>query len=388
MFFHLKKPLQDSNIYSKNLSSPLEKHPVWHHCAPTIGIMTQIVPDNKITRAKFCQNLASLGAQKTSRGIFHLQLGYLLMKSLHKLFIATALVVAGAVSLQSNWLATPVSAQEKVEENKVLAIINGHKITTKEVKLAADDILPNLVNVPPKLRYPFIIEYLIERRLLAQEAIRAGLGNDNEYKTRIVFYQAKALRDAYFEKKLKASITDEMVRKKYEEQAALVKPVERFRARHILVATEQEAKDIAAKLKKGEKFEALAKKFSIDGSKDFGGDLGYFTADEMVAEFAAATKSLKKGEVSGPVKTEFGWHIINLLDRQDGGPRPYEEVKPAIQLVLLRQAVQKKVDDLRKQSKIEMIDPGLKEMLKQARKQRDAIEAQQKKSKAKKPAAN
>lgn len=308
------------------------------------------------------------------------------MKALHKLAITSALILAGAMQPTGIFAIQPASAQEKkVGENKVLAIINGHKITTKEVKLAADDILPNLVNVPPKLRYPFIVEYLIERRLIAQQAIREGMGSDSEYKTRIVFYQAKALRDAYFEKKLKASITEEMVRATYAKEAALVKPVERFRARHILVATEGEAKSIADKLKKGEKFEALAKQFSLDGSKDFGGDLGYFTADEMVAEFANTAKTMKKGQTSDPVKTEFGWHIINLIDHQDGGPRPYKEVENAIRLVLLRKAVQEKVDGLRKSAKIEMIDPGLKEMLRLARKQRDDIEARNKKSKAKKP---
>jgi peptidyl-prolyl cis-trans isomerase C len=186
-----------------------------------------------------------------------------------------------------------------------------------------------------------------------------------------------------------------MVRAIYEKEAATVKPVERFRARHILVATEQEAKDIEARLKKGEKFAALAKAKSLDGSKDFGGDLGYFTADEMVAEFATAIRKMKKGQTTGPVKTEFGWHIITLIDRKDGGPRPYEEVRDAIRLVLLRKAVQDTVDGLRKKAKIEMIDPGLKEMLKLARKQRDAIEARRKaaqagKSKAKKaePASN
>ena len=307
------------------------------------------------------------------------------MKRLHKIFFAS--MIASGLLLTGYPAANAASTPKKAPENKVLAIINGHKITTKEVKLAADDILPNLVSVPPKMRYPFIIEYLIERWLLAQQAIREGMGNDNEYKTRLVFYQAKALRDAYFVKKLKAGITDEMVRAKYDAQAASVAPVERFRARHILVNTEQEAKDIEAKLKKGEKFEALAKKYSLDGSKDFGGDLGYFTADEMVNEFSTAVKALKKGETSKPVKTEFGWHVIQLIDRQKGGPRPYEEVKDAIKLILLRQAVQQKVDGLRKKAKIEMVDPGLKELLKIARKQRDAIEKQRKQSKAKKPKA-
>ncbi len=318
------------------------------------------------------------------------------MKSLHKLFRATATaatmaaVIAGSVALVSTFGASSASAQAKTAENKVLAIINGHKITTKEVKLAADDILPHLSNVPPKLRYPFIVEYLIERRLLAQQAIREGLGTNNEYKTRLVFYQAKALRDAYFVEKLKAGITDEMIRAVYDKEASTVTPEERFRARHILVSTEQEAKDIAAKLKKGEKFADLAKAKSLDGSKDFGGDLGYFTADEMVAEFASAIKVLKKGEISKPTKSEFGWHIIQLIDRQAGGPRPFKEVKAAIKLVLLRKAVQEKVDQLRKSAKIEMIDPGLKEMLKLARKQRAEIEARNAKAKAQKskPASN
>lgn len=295
------------------------------------------------------------------------------------------------MALAATVTGTPAVAQEKAE-NKILAIINGHKITTKEVKLAADDILPHLSNVPPKLRYPFIVEYLIERRLLAQQAIREGMGENNEYKTRLVFYQAKALRDAYFVEKLKAGITDDIVRASYDKQAATVTPEERFRARHILVATEKDAKDIAAKLEKGEKFADLAKKYSLDGSKDFGGDLGYFTGDEMVAEFAKATKALKKGERSKPVKTEFGWHIINLIDRQAGGPRPFDEVKQSIKLVLLRQAVQKKVDELRKSAKIEMVDPGLKEMLANARKQRAAAEAKSAAAKAKagkkKPVSN
>jgi len=314
------------------------------------------------------------------------------MKRLHKLFFATT--IACNMALAATLTGTPAVAQEKAKkaENKVLAIINGHKITTKEVKLAADDILPHLTNVPPKLRYPFIVEYLIERRLLAQQAIREGMGENNEYKTRLVFYQAKALRDAYFVEKLKAGITDDIVRASYDKQASSVTPEERFRARHILVATEKEAKDIAAKLKKGEKFADLAKAHSLDGSKDFGGDLGYFTSGEMVAEFASAAKALKKGETSKPVKTEFGWHIINLIDRQAGGPRPYEEVKEAIKLVLLRQAVQKKVDKLRDSAKIEMIDPGLKEMLENARKQRAAAEAKSAEAKAKagkkKPASN
>lgn len=293
------------------------------------------------------------------------------MKRLHELLLVSTIVgglgVAAGMTLAQN-------APAKTAENKVLAIVNGHKITTKEVKLAADDILPHLNGVPPKLRYSFVIEYLIERRLLAQQAVREGMGNSQEYKTRLVFYQAKALRDAYFVEKIRAKITDEVVRAAYDEQAKTIPPVERYRARHILVGTEQEAKDVLARLKKGEDFETLAKQVSLDGSKEFGGDLGYFTASEMVDEFSAATKKLKKGETSGPVKTEYGWHIIRLIDKKTGGPRPFEEVKTPIRLVLLRQAVQKKIDELRRAAQIEMVDPDLKKLLELTRKQREEIE--------------
>ena len=102
---------------------------------------------------------------------------------------------------------------------------------------------------------------------------------------------------------------------------------ERVRARMILVATEKEAQDIEARLAKGEKFEDLAKKYSLDGSKDYGGDLGYFTAAEMVPEFSKAAFALKVGEISQPVKTDFGWHIIRLEDRKQGAAQPYDQVK-------------------------------------------------------------
>ena len=266
-------------------------------------------------------------------------------------------------------------AQQAKKEDKVLVIVNGHKITSSEVKLAADDILPQLTQVPPKLRFAFIVEYLVERHLLAQQAVREGFGNDEEYKRRLLFYQSKALRDAYFVKIVKSRITDAMVRAAYDKQAAKIKPEERIRARHILVASEAEAKKIAAMLAKGAKFEDLAKKYSTDGSKDFGGDLGYFTAGEMVPAFSKAAFALKKGEVSKPVKTEFGWHLIKLIDRKAGGPQPFDQVKDAIKLVLVRQAVQEEVFKLRAKSKIEVLDPDLKKLRAEAEKKRREIDA-------------
>jgi len=259
-------------------------------------------------------------------------------------------------------MAASLSAGVLRAEDKVIAKVNGHDITTKEVELAADDILPQLGNIPPKLRFPFLVEYLVERHLMAQEAVKEGEANSEEYKRRLAFYQAKALRDAYFTDKLKPAVTEEEVRKAYDDQAAKVKGPERIRARHILVASKDEAEAVIKRLKNGEKFEDVAKEVSLDGSKDYGGDLGYFTAAEMVPAFSKAAFALQPGEISEPVETKYGWHVIKVEDRKTGGPQPYDKVKDAIRLVLLRKQVQDKLEELRKTAKIEVLDPDLKKL--------------------------
>lgn len=281
-----------------------------------------------------------------------------------------------AVVLAGLLLPAAASAQEQSEPSKVVATVNGYDIRANEVQLAADDILPQLTEVPANLRFPFVVEYLIERHLLAQAAVKEGVVESEEYKRRLAFYQAKSLRDAYFAAKLKPTVTEEAVKASYDEQAAKVEAEERARARHILVASEEEAKDIAARLAKGEDFEALAKQYSLDGSKEFGGDLGYFTAEEMVPEFSKTAFSLKIGEVSKPVKTEFGWHVIKLEDRRTGGAQPFEDVKEAIRMVLLRKSVQDKLIELRQAADIEVHDPDLKRLQEMTEQQRDQIDQQ------------
>jgi peptidyl-prolyl cis-trans isomerase C len=247
-------------------------------------------------------------------------------------------------------------------EDKVVVVINGHEIKTSEVEIAAEDIAFQLGDLPAKLRYPFLIEYLVERHLLAQAAVKQGIAETDEYKQRLAFYQAKALRDAYFNSTIKPSVTEEEVKAAYDKEASKIKVSERVRARHILVQTEKEAKDVLARLSKGEKFEDIAKQVSLDGSKDYGGDLGYFAAEEMVPEFSKAAFGLKVGEMSQPVKTDYGWHVIKVEDRKQGGAQPFDQVKAGIKAVLMRKKVQDAVSQLRKQAKIEIMDPDLKKL--------------------------
>ncbi len=255
------------------------------------------------------------------------------------------------------WL---VAAQ--AAEDKVIVVVNGHEIKTSEVELAAEDISTQLAELPAKMRFPFLVEYLVERHLLAQAAVKKGVADSEEYKKRLAFYQAKALRDAFFNDEIKPSVTEEEMKEAYEKEAPKVKASERVRARHVLVASEKEARDVLARLEKGEKFEDIAKKVSLDGSKDYGGDLGYFSAEEMVPEFSKAAFALKVGELSTPIKTDYGWHVIKLEDRKAGGAQPYDQVKNGIKAVLTRKKVQEAVTTLRKQAKIDVLDPDLKKL--------------------------
>ncbi|MFO1089341.1 MAG: peptidylprolyl isomerase [Hyphomicrobiales bacterium] len=266
-------------------------------------------------------------------------------------------------------MATP----DMTNKDRVVARVNGHDITVREIEIAADDIGGQLPDIPQNLRYPFIVEYLIERHLMAQAAVAEGVADSDEYKQRLAFYQAKSLRDAYFATKLRPLVTEDEVKKAYDQEAAKVKPELRARARHILVATEKEAQAVIDRLNKGESFEEVAKQVSLDGSKDYGGDLGYFTASEMVPEFSKAAFALKPGQISKPVKTSYGWHVIKLIEFKEGGPQPYDQVKGAIRAVLLREKVQAKVMDLRQKAAIEVIDPDLKKLQENMQKRRDEL---------------
>jgi peptidyl-prolyl cis-trans isomerase C len=271
------------------------------------------------------------------------------------------------ISVLAAFAALMMLSPAQAAEDKVVVKVNGHDITASEVQLAAEDIVPQLGDLPPKLRYPFIVEYLMERHLLAQAAVKAGTADTDEYKKRLAFYQAKALRDAYFTSVIRPKVTDDMVKEAYDKEASKVKTAERVRARHILVASEDEAGQVLARLNKGEKFEDVAKAVSLDGSKDYGGDLGYFTAEEMVPEFSKAAFALKPGEISKPIKTNYGWHVIKLEDRKAGGAQPFEQVQGGIRAILLRQEVQKEVADLRKDASIDVVDPELKKLQEEAK---------------------
>jgi peptidyl-prolyl cis-trans isomerase C len=267
--------------------------------------------------------------------------------------IMTACALVASISL-----AGAVQAQEATED-QVVARINGYEIRASEIALAAEDLLPQLGNIPAQARYPFVVQYLIERHLLAQAASQVGVAELEDFQRRLRFYEAKALRDSYFFQVLQPTITEEEARAAYEREAAAIGDEEQIHARHILVDDEATALALIEQLNGGASFEDLAREHSTDPGASDGGDLGYFTRTEMVEGFSDAAFALQAGEISAPVQTQFGWHVIKVEDRRVPVAQPFEDIKDGLIQLLARQRVQEVVEELQSQSTIEILDPDL-----------------------------
>ena len=207
-----------------------------------------------------------------------------------------------------------------------------------------------------------VLRGLVSERLIYAEAVKVGVDKDPEVKKRLEAVQKQVVMQSFMENKSKNLVTDEQLHAAYAEKIAAAKGQEELKARHILVASEEEAKKLSAQIKKGGDFEKLAKEKSTDkGSGANGGELGWFTKDKMVPEFADAAYKLKKGEISEPVKSEFGWHIIKLEDRRPLQVPSFDEMKESLKASLANKAVQTYVEGLLKGANIKYFGADGKE---------------------------
>lgn len=241
------------------------------------------------------------------------------------------------------------SAAQAEGKNGLAAQVNGTKITVAEVRKAYD--LNDKINstVPFDEFYPKALEYFIKGKIISQAAANAKVADTQEYKDQLEIAKEELVRKIYLEKQLKDKISDKEVEKVYNDYKAKFKGEKEVKARHILVDDEKVAKDVIAKLKKGGKFNDLAKQYSKDEA-----DLGYFTKNMMVPEFGNAAFSMKKGQYSDkPVKTKFGYHVIIVDDVRDAKPQPLKEVRPQIEGMLTQQALANLFENLEKNAKVE-----------------------------------
>jgi len=202
------------------------------------------------------------------------------------------------------------------------------------------------------------LDNLIRAQLVAQQAIKDGVDKNADTEDLLELTRLNVLQQTMEERYLKdKKPTDQELHQEYETQVANLPKLE-YHARHILVATEPFAQKVIERLEKGNKFEDIAKQESMDSSKDNGGDLGWFTPDRMVKPFADAVTSLKAGEFTKkPVQTQYGWHVIQLVDTRDLAPPPFDQVKQRLEQVIQAKKFKAYTDDLMKNAKIDKKAP-------------------------------
>ena len=269
-------------------------------------------------------------------------------------------------------LALLMTTPAVLAQDKVVAKVNGKNLTESDLKYAEAEIGNDIGNLPEATRRRVLIEYLIENQLFADAAETQKLGSGAAFDERLQYWRRRALRETFFDTSVKSSVSEAEARKLYDGQVAQLsqtKPEEEVKASHILVKEEARAKEIAAKLTAGDDkaFAEAAKANSLDpGSKEEGGSLGYFGKGQMVPQFEEAAFKLKKGEVSAPVQTQFGWHIIKVDDiRAKPAPKipEFAEVKDRIMASLMHKRAQETLDGLRAKAQLEYVDPDVKKQV-------------------------
>jgi peptidyl-prolyl cis-trans isomerase C len=243
-----------------------------------------------------------------------------------------------------------------------IAKVNSKTLTEADLKAAVSGI--NEVQADTLLKDKTsrrqLVNSLIEQELLLQKAESDKLDQSADYKRAVENFRKQFLVSAILEKNLKTKLTDKAARDYYGKNK-LKFSTDQVRAQHILVATEKEAQEMLKKAKeKDADFQALAEKSSKDPSaKNNRGDLGYFTRDRMVAEFAEAAFNGKPGQIVGPVKTTFGYHIIKVVDIKPGKVPGFEEVEMQVKNNLRQSLIEDYVGTLRKSAKIQVLDPAI-----------------------------
>jgi peptidyl-prolyl cis-trans isomerase C len=245
----------------------------------------------------------------------------------------------------------PASASDPV-----IARVNGVDIKQSDLALAEEDVGADMQAASPEAKREHLISYLADIIMVTQAADKKNIADNPDFKRRLAFLRSKLLMGYELQQEAKTALTDEALKQTYDEAVKSMSGQEEVRARHILVEGEDEAKAIIEQLKGGADFAKLAKEKSKDPGAAEGGDLGYFTKDQMVPEFADVAFKMYPGQLSNPVKTQFGWHVIKVEDKRMKQPPEFEKVKDQIEAYLARKAQSDFIAKLRQSAKVERFD--------------------------------
>lgn len=262
----------------------------------------------------------------------------------------TALLASGCTQ-EGDSGAKGDKAPAAVVEGEVIATVNGAPITEETLTMIKQ------ANRGARIPREKLIDELIKHELLFQEAERKKLDQNEDIANRLKFIRRSILSQAAMQDFIANNqISDEQIKKEYDAQSGTLGGTE-YKARHILTKDQEKAKEVIQKLKDGGKFEELAKEYSIGPTGAKGGDLGWFSPQQMVPPFSAAVVELKDGEhTANPVKTQFGWHVILREGSRDKALPPLEKVKAGIQQKLSRQAIEDHLAALRSGAEVVIIE--------------------------------
>lgn len=268
---------------------------------------------------------------------------------------ALLLVVAGGP------LAAQTPGTDAPGQDKVVARVDGAPITEKDLAMAAEDLGERSTASTEAQKREEALSYIIDLRLGTKAATDAKVGEQPDITRKLAYIRDKALLEEYLNQEARKAVTPEAAKKLYEDTVKDLKPEAEVHARHILVENEDDAKKAYERVKGGEDFAKVATELSKDpGSGKDGGDLGFFSKDRMVPEFAEAAFKLEPGQIGPPVKTQFGWHVIKVDEKRVRPVPSFDDVKEQVENYLRRKALQDTILALRAKAKIERVDQEAK----------------------------
>jgi peptidyl-prolyl cis-trans isomerase C len=262
----------------------------------------------------------------------------------------------GLASAMAGCLAITLYAGPARADDKVLAKVNGVEIRQSDVALAEEELGPSLAQMDPATKDENVLAFLIDMKIVSKAAEDKKVQDGEDFKKRLAFTRSRLLMDSLLASEGKAATTDDAMKKVYEAASKEITGEDEVHARHILVETEDEAKAVEEELKKGADFAELAKKKSKDPGASDGGDLGFFTKDQMVPEFSTVAFALEPGKISDPVKSQFGWHVIKVEEKRKRKAPDFDQVKSQIETYVARKAQADYVGKLREAAKVERMD--------------------------------
>ena len=266
------------------------------------------------------------------------------------------------VLLASTFSIVFVSPVLAADANRVLARVNGDNITEKDLRDTIKALPESFQQWPEAKLRPVVLDQMINSKLITADAAKKKMIDDPLVGRKMELAKDQVIQEVYLTHEIKDKINESAVKEEYKKYLKANPKQDEIFARHMLVDNENDAKALIAKLDKGEDFATLAKTNNKGPEKEKGGELGWFTKDDMVKEFSDAAFDLKKGQYSKqPVKSPFGWHVIKVEDRRARAQPKFEDVKDQLAIQLSQRLIKEKVDALRKANKVEIYDEAPKD---------------------------